>query len=31
VRNVVMVTPRWVWIAAGRVTTLDITGGNAAF
>jgi hypothetical protein len=25
------VTPRWVWIAAGRVTTLDITGGNAAF
>lgn len=30
-RNVVMVTPRWVWIAAGRVTTLDITGGNAMF
>jgi len=30
-RNVVMVTPRWVWIAAGRVTTLDINGGNAAF
>jgi hypothetical protein len=24
-------TPRWVWIAAGRVTTLDINGGNATF
>jgi hypothetical protein len=30
-RNVVMVTPRWVWIAAGRATTLDINGGNATF
>jgi len=30
-RNVVMVTPRWVWIEAGRVTTLDINGGNAMF
>jgi hypothetical protein len=30
-RNVVIVKPRWVSIAGGRVTTLDINGGNAAF
>jgi hypothetical protein len=30
-RNVVLVKPRWVSIAGGQVTTLDINGGNAVF